>query len=296
MAQYFDKFPLIPYDINKTGISNFQVVTNIFFRIQVLKEVLNNITSYYAYVINDEDTPEILAEKIYGTPEAHWVILLANNIIDPQYEWPLKPDAFNKYIVKKYGSVANAKNQIHHYEKLVGREVNESGVVTVDRYTINYTVESDGILVIGSSNGDFSIGESVSQNGGSFTGIVSSWSNVSNTLTLANTTGSLIPLFTISGNTSNVSGVVNSVSSEPDAPYDYYLGMAAEQDVSTINVAGKTVVEVVARSQISCYDYEDGLNQQRRLIKIIKPEYYGQIVEEFRKLTNSNPAFLRRLV
>ena len=39
--------------------------------------------------IDDGETPEVVAEKIYGDAGAAWVVLLANSIIDPQFEWPL---------------------------------------------------------------------------------------------------------------------------------------------------------------------------------------------------------------
>jgi hypothetical protein len=78
---YFNSFPQIPYDIAGKQFTNYQNVTNIFFRLRVIQEVLGNISAYYEYLIRDEDKPEILAEKIYGDPEAHWIILMANNMM-----------------------------------------------------------------------------------------------------------------------------------------------------------------------------------------------------------------------
>ena len=37
--------------------------------------------------MQDSDTPEIIADKYYGNVEYHWVVLLFNNIIDPQFEY-----------------------------------------------------------------------------------------------------------------------------------------------------------------------------------------------------------------
>lgn len=134
---FFQKFPVIPYDINRSTFSNYETVTNVFFRLRMVQELLNNISAYYEYTIKDGDTPEILAEKIYGDAEAHWIILMANNIVDAQYDWPLDKPSFLNYIKKKYGSIANAKSQIHHYEKVIQREESKSNITTETRFQID---------------------------------------------------------------------------------------------------------------------------------------------------------------
>lgn len=135
MSGFLDSFPRIDYDINKAGRSEYQSVTNIFFRVNFIKEALNDAAAYYLYDITDSDTPEILAEKVYKNPDAYWMITYANDIYDPQYDWPLNYIAFNKYIEGKYGSIANAKTTFHHYEKVIEREY--LGEVTTFRYKIN---------------------------------------------------------------------------------------------------------------------------------------------------------------
>lgn len=90
MSKYFSLFPKIQYDIAGNKYSNFQNITNIFFRVRIIKDVLSNLSAYYYHIIRDGDTPEILAEKVYGDAEAHWIILLSNDIVDPQYDWPFE--------------------------------------------------------------------------------------------------------------------------------------------------------------------------------------------------------------
>lgn len=155
MGSFLDKFPQVGYDINKDIYHRvFQRVTNITFRVGVVKSVLSNIGSYYEYTIGDE-TPEILADKFYNNPELHWVILYANDIYDPQYDWPLNYDAFRNYLVDKYRSMAGGEslsdsqiiswtqdetpsgNSIHHFEKVIERTESASGIITTDYYTVN---------------------------------------------------------------------------------------------------------------------------------------------------------------
>ena len=118
MAQYFDKFPKTPYNINynSDGTNSYDMPVNIMVRVGVLVNTLDKVFHYYDYVVKDGETPEILADKFYGDSEAHWLILLTNNIVDPQYDWVLHYDAFNKHIVDKYGSIATAKTTTHHWE------------------------------------------------------------------------------------------------------------------------------------------------------------------------------------
>lgn len=121
MSKFYDLFPRIKYDITGDTSSSLDTIVDISLRLNILEDVKNNTLSYYEYLIKEDDTPEILADKIYGDAEYHWIILLMNNIINPQFDWPLKTDAFNSYIISKYGSISNAKTQIHHYEKIIRR-------------------------------------------------------------------------------------------------------------------------------------------------------------------------------
>jgi hypothetical protein len=143
MSKFFDLFPKVLYDIAGKNRTNYSSVTNVFFRLRILRKVLSNISAYYEYVIQDTDTPEILAEKIYGDAEAHWIILLANDIIDAQYDWPLGDRDFLRYIAKKYDSVPLAKSTIHHYEKVVQREESFSGIITETRFVIDLNPASE---------------------------------------------------------------------------------------------------------------------------------------------------------
>jgi hypothetical protein len=230
MGKYFDKIPQLLYNIDGKQLSTYQTATNIFFRVRVIRNVLENVSAYYDYLVKDDDTPEILAEKVYGDSEAHWIILLSNQIIDPQYDWPLNESDFSEYIIGKYGSISNSKTSIHHYEKVITRENSIAGMATESRFIINQT---------------------------------------------------------------------KLTANDMDVPYDTYTTLPETQEVDTYNLDdNETVIQVIRRDAISCYDYEYDINEKRRAIKIIKPEYYGQIIREFNTLTglNERTPYIRRLV
>jgi hypothetical protein len=298
-SEFFNKFPKLDYDINNNLYSRYEMVTNIFFRLGVVKETINNISSYYVYEVQSGDTPEILAEKVYGDAGAGWIILMANYITDPQFDWPMEYDTFAKYIVNKYGSIEAAKTGIHHYDKVITRTDSLSGVVTETRFQINYDALTNGVLQLTMpSEGDYLIteqvfvGESLANN--TFYGEVVAWSNTTNKITLANTRGSVSVGNIIVGYYYNLLGVVSDIL-EPDVPFDYYLSLPESEGYEVFNIDGKTVTQTTKREAISNYDWEEKQNDARRIIKVIKAEYYPRIMSEFKNLTNTTESYLRKV-
>ena len=107
---YFNTFPVIPYD--SVGDYNFKEVTNILRRVRLLTKVKTNTMLFDTYDVKEGETPEIIADKLYGDSELHWVVLMTNDITDRFHQWPMSSSQFNQYVVDKYDDV----NGIHHYE------------------------------------------------------------------------------------------------------------------------------------------------------------------------------------
>lgn len=127
--KYFESFPRIIYTFDK-DVENQQLVIDIFARSAFLRDVANNTSIAYDYLIQDSDTPEIVADKFYGDPYKNWIILLLNSIINPYYDWPLKNNDLDNYVVKKYGgTLEDSKITIHHYEKEVLQTASNNGVI-----------------------------------------------------------------------------------------------------------------------------------------------------------------------
>ena len=107
---YFANFPVIPYD--SVGDYNFKIVTNLLKRVVVRSKVKANTSLYDTYDVKEGETPEILADKLYGDPEFHSVILLFNDITDVYHQWPQNQNQFLACINDKYSNV----DATHHYE------------------------------------------------------------------------------------------------------------------------------------------------------------------------------------
>tara|TARA_A100001015_G_scaffold246165_1_gene282443 strand:+ start:1077 stop:1604 length:528 start_codon:yes stop_codon:yes gene_type:complete len=107
---YFEQFPLIPYDAEGTG--NPRDVTNLLRRVKVRSKIRNNSALFDTYVVKEGETPEMIADKLYGDTQLHWIVLLFNDVVDRYHQWPMTTGAFNKYVNDKYTNISG----IHHYE------------------------------------------------------------------------------------------------------------------------------------------------------------------------------------
>ena len=119
---YFDNFSKFLYDFNVKGKTQYTLVKDITQNVRVRKEVLANITLYDEYDIKDGETPEIIAEKVYGSSEYHWVIMLANEKYNYVDDFPLSTYQLERHIKDKWGF--EGQYDTHHYIDSKGFVVN----------------------------------------------------------------------------------------------------------------------------------------------------------------------------
>jgi hypothetical protein len=111
MAKFFNYFPKTLYSAN-TSTTALDSVTNIIARFAFQNSLKQNSSAFYKYQVQESDTPEIIANKYYGNSERHWFVLLFNDIVDPQFDWPLKSDTLIKFIDKKYSANGAANTTV----------------------------------------------------------------------------------------------------------------------------------------------------------------------------------------
>ena len=108
---YFDdNFPVIPYD--SVGNYKFKDVTNLLRRVALRAKVKTSTLLYDTYDVKNGETPESLADKLYGDSELHWIIMLINDITDRYHQWPMSEAQFSQYLKDKYSN----PDAVHHYE------------------------------------------------------------------------------------------------------------------------------------------------------------------------------------
>ena len=139
-------FETLPNFVTQDANGNYAIAKNLLTRAVLPDSVLYNPLIFYKYDIQDQDTPESIANKYYGDPYRFWLILLPNSILDPQWSWPMNQKVFNDYLADKYGALATANNQsliayvngtVKNYIKSVAVTDNLSQNTTTTIYTID---------------------------------------------------------------------------------------------------------------------------------------------------------------
>ena len=117
---YFKLTPNISYDTKPTSYpfseSDRVLVNNFFRRHQINSDVYGYATFYKKYAVNEGVKIETIANQYYGRPDYDWVIILTNNLINPQFSWPLNDYTVRKIAEEKYGD--DTYSGVHHYETI----------------------------------------------------------------------------------------------------------------------------------------------------------------------------------
>ena len=115
---YFRNLPEFEY-VNRTergrSEGDYSIVKNFFKRGKLREDIFQDLTFFTKYIIEGDDRPDNVADKVYNDPTLDWVVLLSNNITNVQSEWPLSQSDFHTYITDKYDE-ETLFSGIHHYE------------------------------------------------------------------------------------------------------------------------------------------------------------------------------------
>jgi len=126
MASYFRQVPDFEYvsrNYNEQNISDYVPVKNLFKRGKLREDIFGNLAFFEKYSIVGDERPDNVAYKFYSDETLDWIVLLANNILNIQSEWPMTQITFDSVMIEKYGSYENLYSGIHHYDTV---EINDS--------------------------------------------------------------------------------------------------------------------------------------------------------------------------
>ena len=114
---YFSIIPDLAYDekpINSPfSTSDFTVAKNFFRRYKINDDIFSNVVYFNKYAIKDGERPDVLARNFYGNQFYDWVILLTNNMVNAQYDWPMNNYELYKVLEQEFD---DPYSQINHYE------------------------------------------------------------------------------------------------------------------------------------------------------------------------------------
>ena len=142
---YFRNVPDFDYVSRLPGsksISDYVRVKNLFKRARIRPDIFEDVTYFTQYKVNPDDRPDNVAKEVYGDANLDWLVMLSNNIIHLENEWPLTQISFNNYCLSKYGSYENLYN-VHHYETQEVRDsrgdiILEKGLQVQSTYSITF--------------------------------------------------------------------------------------------------------------------------------------------------------------
>ena len=140
--RYIPDFDYVSRLPKAQNISDYIRVKNLFKRTKILEQVFSDLTFFTKYQVITDERPDNVAFKVYGDSNLDWMVLVANNIINVQQEWPLEHTSYYNYLISKYGSDAALQN-IHHYEtreikNSVGKVIVPEGLEVASDFSITF--------------------------------------------------------------------------------------------------------------------------------------------------------------
>ena len=138
MSNYFRKIPNFDYvsRLPNAKIGDYMPVKNLFQRGQLREDIFQDLSVFTKYEIIGDDRPDNVASTVYDDSNLDWLVLVCNNIINVQTEWPMPQQAFDNYLMSKYTKHGDTEsetysriyNDVHHY---VTKEIKNSAEVEV---------------------------------------------------------------------------------------------------------------------------------------------------------------------
>ena len=128
---YFRYIPDLDYVSripNAKDITDYIRVKNFFKRAKISEEIFQDLSFFTKYKVLPDERPDNIAFKLYGDQNLDWLVMLANNIIDPVNEWPLTQQDLHDYMISKYDDEESFFN-VHHYETVEVKDSSDNVIV-----------------------------------------------------------------------------------------------------------------------------------------------------------------------
>ena len=154
MSSYFSEVPNFEYvsRLPDAKISDYITVKNFFKRGFLREDIFQNLAFFTKYSINGNDRPDNVAFEVYNDSTLDWLVLMSNNIVNIQNEWPISNADFDELMLEKYGSYDTLFSGIHHYETLEVKDARDVKIVSAglkveSDYSVTFFDERAGQMV-----------------------------------------------------------------------------------------------------------------------------------------------------
>ena len=154
MSSYFSEVPNFEYvsRLPDAKISDYITVKNFFKKGFLREDIFQNLSFFTKYSISGNDRPDNVAFEVYQDSSLDWLVLMANNIVNIQNEWPISNADFDELMLEKYGSYDTLFSGIHHYETLEVKDARDvkivnAGLKVESDYSVTFFDERAGQMV-----------------------------------------------------------------------------------------------------------------------------------------------------
>lgn len=286
---YFSKFPVLRYPVKSGDTFRLSLARNLLRRVGLSDGLKSVDAAFVKYDVLDGERPEHIADKLYGDPELHWLVLLANEIIDPYHDWYKSDAAMEEYLGKKYRF-----NSVHFTslnEDFLYSTHFFSGCTLVQGSISAPVAEYDprlckfGVESVGFQEGVATV---FAPSGNSYPVQIHRIDSVYSSLHhFYVESGVVDPLSQQTGTYSYVGGVIGSIADEYPDPnttngINYLSGGGITLDFWQTYIGRYMGVsgEKVGTYAVSKRLYEFDENNKKRTIKLLHPRFKGLALEE----------------
>ena len=297
---YFSKFPILQYPVRDGDTFRYVFVANMLRRVALSDDIRGSDGAFIEYSIKDGERPEHIAERVYGDPSFHWLVLMTNNIIDPYHGWYKSGSAVEDYVQNKHGGytvyITNTSDGFFYQTSVQsGSTLSQGGRSTavkdydptLCKLTIDGTGFATGSATIGVSGGS-SHSVRIKKIEPSYMAVHHFEIAFSGGLSAANDKFTVDPLSQQTGSYSVVGGVVGHTENEYPNLTTVGVGYSGSGTVDFwetyigkyMGVSGAAVPTYA----VSNYTYENTTNDDKRTIKILHPRYKREALAELESL------------
>lgn len=280
---YFSKFPVVNYPAGLADNNvRFVYVRNLLRRIALSETIRRSSSAFYEYDIKDGERPEHIAERVYGSPTFHWLVLIVNGIVDPYTDWYKSESVLDQYNSKRYQGYAIYfskldKTLFHDSSVFSGSTLAQSGK-TAPILSYNPAYCRLHVKPIGFSEGAATIQTNTATHTVEIHR-VDQYLKTVNEIRIPMPSGATQGLGAkdyrvadpLSQYSANYSNIGTSISSVPlhETHIGVYMGLSGEKNNAFV---------------FSNFDYEIERNNKKRTIKILHPRYTRQAITELESL------------
>lgn len=112
----FNGYNVIDYPVKMGDEVLYTKLRDITTNVRIQEELVKYLSVYDYKILQNGQTPEMVAHHQYNNSKLHYLVILANELYDWREAYPLTDAEFNDYVEEKYLHPEN----VHHYEDVEG--------------------------------------------------------------------------------------------------------------------------------------------------------------------------------